>query len=63
MKKLEKRYPGGSFDVYYPRYLQSSGRSSADIFFLVMLDDTLFYAAIILAAFWTNRQVKKLKEE
>ena len=35
------------------------------IFFLVMLDDTLFYAAMdILAAFWTaNRQVKKLKEE
>ena len=33
------------------------------IFFLVMLDDTLFYAAIILTAFWTNRQVKKLKEE
>ena len=33
------------------------------IFFLVMLDDTLFYAAIILAALWTNRQVKKIKEE
>ena len=29
------------------------------IFFLVMLDDTLFYATIILAAFWTNRQIKK----
>ena len=29
------------------------------IFFLVMLDDTLFYAAIILTAFWTNRQIKK----
>ena len=33
------------------------------IFFLVMLDDTLFYAAIILAALWTNREAKKLKEE
>jgi len=33
------------------------------IFFLVMLDDTIFYAAIILAALWTNRQVKKQKEE
>ena len=31
------------------------------IFFLVMLDDTIFYAAIILAALWTNRQ--KAKEE
>jgi len=29
------------------------------IFFLVMLDDTLFYAAIILAALWTGREVKK----
>ena len=33
------------------------------IFFLVMLDDTLFYAAIILAALWTNREAKKIKEE
>ena len=31
----------------------------SDIFFLVMLDDTLLYASIILFAFWTNRQVKK----
>ena len=29
------------------------------IFFLVMIDDTLFYAIIILAALWTGRQVKK----
>jgi len=33
------------------------------IFFLVMLDDTIFYAAIILGALWTNKQVKKIKEE
>ena len=33
------------------------------IFFLVMLDDTLFYAAIILGALWTNREAKKLKED
>jgi hypothetical protein len=33
------------------------------IFFLVMLDDTLFYAAIILGALWTNREVKKLKDD
>jgi hypothetical protein len=31
------------------------------IFFLVMLDDTIFYAAIILGALWTTKQVKKLK--
>ena len=29
------------------------------LFFLVMIDDTLFYAIIILAALWTGRQVKK----
>jgi len=29
------------------------------IFFLVMLDDTLFYAAIILAALWTHKKIKK----
>ena len=33
------------------------------IFFLVMLDDTLFYAAIILAALWSNREAKKLESE
>ena len=29
------------------------------LFFLVMLDDTLAYASIILLAFWSNRQMKK----
>ena len=33
------------------------------IFFLVMLDDTIFYGSIILFALWTNREAKKLKEE
>ena len=33
------------------------------IFFLVMLDDTLFYAIIILAALWTNRGIKKLDKD
>ena len=33
------------------------------IFFLVMLDDTLFYGAIILAALWSAREAKKIKEE
>lgn len=31
------------------------------IFFLVMLDDTLLYASIILFALWTGREVKKRK--
>jgi hypothetical protein len=30
------------------------------IFFLVMLDDTLLYASIIIFALWSNRQVKKI---
>ena len=33
------------------------------LFFLVMLDDTLFYAAIILGALWTNKQIKKQKND
>ena len=33
------------------------------IFFLVMLDDTLFYGAIILAALWSAREAKRIKEE
>ena len=33
------------------------------IFFIVMLDDTLFYAAIILGAMWTNKQIKKEKND
>ena len=33
------------------------------IFFLVMLDDTLFYAAIILTALWTSKGVKKLEKD
>ena len=33
------------------------------IFFLVMLDDTLFYGAIILGALWSAREAKRIKEE
>ena len=33
------------------------------IFFLVMLDDTLFYGAIILAALWSAREAKRIKED
>lgn len=29
------------------------------LFFLVMIDDTLFYFALIALAFWCSRQVKK----
>jgi len=29
------------------------------IFFLVMIDDTLFYFALIFLAFWSSKQVKK----
>lgn len=33
------------------------------IFFLVMLDDTLLYASIILFALWSNKQVKKINKD
>ena len=33
------------------------------IFFLVMLDDTLFYGAIILGALWSAREAKESKED
>ena len=33
------------------------------IFFLTMLDDTLFYAIIILAALWTSKEIKKLEKD
>lgn len=32
---------------------------SSIIFFLVMIDDTLFYFALIALAFWSSKQVKK----
>ena len=33
------------------------------IFFLVMIDDTLFYFALIALAFWSSKQVKKESKE
>ena len=33
------------------------------IFFLVILNDTLLYGAIILAALWSAREAKRIKEE
>ena len=32
------------------------------IFFLVMIDGTIFYFALMALAFWSSRQVKKLEE-
>ena len=46
--------------AFLPEWVRLGG---SVIFFLVMLDDTLFYAAIILGAFWTNRQIKKSLQE
>ena len=39
-----------------PDWLRYSG---SIIFFLVMIDDTLFYFALIALAFWSSKQVKK----
>ena len=47
MGKLTKRLPD---------WLRYGG---SVIFFLVMIDDTLFYFALIAIAFWLSRQVKK----
>ena len=33
------------------------------IFFLVIMNDTLIYGAIILAALWSAREAKRIKEE
>ena len=36
---------------------------SSVIFFLVIMNDTLLYGAIILAALWSAREAKRIKEE
>lgn len=43
---------------FLPEWVRLGG---SVIFFLVMLDDTLAYAAIILLAFWSGRAVRKQK--
>ena len=43
-----------------PEWLRMGG---SIIFFLVMLDDTLMYFSIIVLAYWTNKQAKKLKKQ
>jgi hypothetical protein len=47
IEKLTKRLPD---------WLRYGG---SIIFFLVMIDDTLFYFALIALAFWSSKQVKK----
>ena len=47
IQKLTKRIPD---------WLRYGG---SIIFFLVMIDDTLFYFALIALAFWSAKQVKK----
>lgn len=42
-----------------PEWLRIGG---SIIFFLVMLDDTLMYVAIIGIAYWSNRQIQKQKK-
>ena len=44
---------------FFPDWLRYGG---SVVFFLVMIDDTLFYFALIALAFWSSRQVKKLEE-
>ena len=36
--------------------------AGSTIFFLVMIDDTLFYVALIVLAFWCSRQLPKYRE-
>ena len=43
-----------------PDYLRYGG---SVVFFLVMIDDTLFYAALIIAAFYCTKEARKLKKE
>ena len=43
-----------------PEWLRIGG---SIVFFLVMLNDTLMYAACIVLAYWSNKQAKKLKKK
>ena len=42
--------------ISMPDYLRIGG---SVVFFLIMIDDTLFYFALIAFAFWSVKQVKK----
>ena len=58
--KFEKRISPvvGKLTKTMPNWLRFGG---SVIFFLVMLDDTLAYTAIIVLAFWSGRAVKRQK--
>ena len=43
-----------------PDYIRIGG---SVIFFLVMIDDYLFYFAVMLLAAWSAKQVKKSRKE
>jgi hypothetical protein len=55
--KFEKRIAPvvGKLTKRLPNWLRFGG---SVIFFLVMIDDTLFYFALIALAFWSSRQIK-----
>ena len=59
--KFEKffRKVGEGIVHVLPEWLRIGG---SIVFFLVMLNDTLMYAAVIVLAYWSNKQAKKLKE-
>jgi len=53
---FEKQIRGLFSKLPIPEYIRYGGSL---IFFLVMIDDYLFYFAIISFALWSSRQVKK----
>ena len=56
--KFEKKIAPviGRLTKRLPNWLRFGG---SFIFFLVMIDDTLFYFALIALAFWSSKQVRK----
>ena len=60
--KFEKffRKVGEGIAHVLPEWLRIGG---SIVFFLVMLNDTLMYAAVIVLAYWSNKQAKKLKDK
>ena len=50
---------GGKITSVLPEWLRIGG---SIIFFLVMLDDTLMYVAIIGIIYWSNKQIQKQKK-
>ena len=59
--KFEKffRKVGEGIAHVLPEWLRIGG---SIVFFFVMLNDTLMYAAVIVLAYWSNKQAKKLKD-